>query len=222
MNILSKEEGNKLIKKLQAGTLTVPEENKLYSELQSRFRPHKIENHLYSQDEIEEEFLLASWNALYRAKTDVGDPFAFAIRRGNGAILDYYRKVSRERLVYRCPDCGEVYSYDHRRKSCDNPTCIGELISAEKYEYTDLSVISDSAVDIDFDVPLIFQEIIELIKGLESISAMEKEYCIKAIVNRVSFEEQIIASGKSTVIAKNFHEKMVNLLTPFKDKFLLV
>ena len=224
MNILSKEESIKLIAKLQDGSINRIEENKLYAELRSRYRPHKIENWLYDAEEMEEEFILASWNALYRAKGDVGDPISFAVRRGNGAMLDYYRKKSRENLIYQCTECGTIWSYDHRRKRCDNPLCEhGTLISKQKYESTttiDLNTI-DIAVDVDLDIPIIFKEIIDLIQSLESISSIEKEYCVKAILNRVSFYDQLIASGKNPKIAQSISEKIIAILKPFQDRFLL-
>lgn len=223
MSIITKEEGIQLIKKLQDGTITIQEESKLYMEIKSRFRPHKMDNHLYTQEEIEEEFVLASWNALYRAKLNVGDPINFAIRRGNGAILDYYRRISREKLIYKCPDCGAVYSYDHRRKECANKSCIRPLISQEKYESIEITNnLTELSVELDFDIPIVFLEIIEVVKGLDSISDMEKEYAIKAIKNRVSFHDQILESGKSATFAKSFQDKISQLLSPFKDKFLLL
>ncbi len=225
MNILSKEESIIIIKKLQNGTISRSEENKLYSEIRSRYRPHKIENWIYDAEEMEEEFILASWNALYRAKLDVGDPISFAIRRGNGAMLDYYRKKSRENLIYQCVECGTIWSYDHRRKRCDNPFCEhGTLISKQKYESTttvDLNTI-DIPVEIDLDMPIIFKEIIDLIQSLESISEMEKDYAIKAIQNRLSFHDHIVESGKSSSFAQNFQEKISKILNPFKDKYFLI
>ena len=72
--ILTLEEGKQLIYKVQKGIASKVEERKLIEEFRCRYRPHQHINYLYDQNELESEYLLVSWNTIFRAKLDVGDP----------------------------------------------------------------------------------------------------------------------------------------------------
>lgn len=122
-----------ILNKIQTGKATLSEERIMLNEIKRRFKPHKHENYLYDQSEIESEYIIASWNALFRAKLDIGDPIAFATQRGHFATLDYYRKISSQMLVLKCECCSNTMTYDRRNKSCKS--CGSkELVGMEKYQ----------------------------------------------------------------------------------------
>lgn len=101
-----------LVKKIKAGTATTSEERELADILRRLYRPHRVTNYLYDADEMYAAYLLAAWNAVYRAKLNVGDPVMFCVRRGRGAMLDFYRSESRLRLVLVCEKCSAEWPYD--------------------------------------------------------------------------------------------------------------
>lgn len=115
---------NKIIIKIQKGqNPTLSEQSHITKELLKFFKPHQNHNYLYDQDEIKSAFLIAAYNALGRAKLDVGNPLAFCARRGYGATLDYYRAVSSQKLFYQCDECNTVFSYTHKNTENGCPEC---------------------------------------------------------------------------------------------------
>lgn len=107
-----------LVKAVQSKTATPNQERELAETIESLYRPHRLNNHIYNADDMKQEFLIASWNAVFRAKLDVGDPVMFCINRGRGAMLDYYRTVSAQKLTYVCQECAAHLLYDKRTTHC--------------------------------------------------------------------------------------------------------
>lgn len=101
-----------LVKRVRAGVATANEERELADIFRRLYRPHRVTNYLYDADEMYAAYLFAAWNAVYRAKPNVGDPVMFCIRRGRGAMLDFYRSESRLRLVLVCQECSSEWPYD--------------------------------------------------------------------------------------------------------------
>lgn len=138
-----------ILSKIQQNKATITEQRVMLNELKSRFRQHKHTNYLYDKSDIESVFLESSWNALYRAKLDIGDPISFACNRGYFATIDYYRKVSSQMLVLKCECCGHTMTYDRRNKECK--MCKSKsLVGVEKYSATshnDQFAIKDSFVE---------------------------------------------------------------------------
>lgn len=115
---------NQIIIKIQKGQKpNLSEQSYITKELLKFFKPHQNHNYLYDQDEIKSAFLIAAYNALGRAKLDVGNPLAFCARRGYGATLDYYRAVSRQSLYYQCNDCNTIFSYTAKNAESGCPEC---------------------------------------------------------------------------------------------------
>lgn len=115
---------NEIIIKIQKGQKpTLTEQSHITKELLKFFKPHQNQNYLYDQDEIKSAFLIAAYNALGRAKLDVGNPLAFCARRGYGATLDYYRAVSSQKLFYQCDECSTIFSYTHKNTKNGCPKC---------------------------------------------------------------------------------------------------
>jgi DNA-directed RNA polymerase subunit RPC12/RpoP len=201
-------ECRQLVAKLQRGKITRLEEGTLVAEILRRYRPHLHTNYLYSEDEIKEEFLIASWNTLYRAKLTIGDPIAFACNRGYKATIDYYRRVSSERLIYVCEDCNTAVAYDRRNVICKK--CGGELIS---YEREETMVDNLMASGVDFTDAIImsdnFTRIINFVIALESLSSFEKKLVIEAINKRENIYSFLRKEkGKSHKFSKKLQEKI--------------
>ncbi len=138
-----------ILSKIQQNKATITEQRIMLNELKSRFRHHKHTNYLYDGGDIESVFLESSWNALYRAKLDVGDPISFACNRGYFATIDYYRKISSQMLMLKCNECGNTMTYDRRNKECK--ACKSKsLVGVEKYSTTihnDQFAIKDSFIE---------------------------------------------------------------------------
>lgn len=226
---LSLEESRELIIKIKSGKSTKSDEYKLYMEFKSRYRPHIHDNYIYNNDELESEFLLNAWNAIFRADPNVGDPIMFCVRRGNGAMLDYYRKISSQKLILECPMCNTQYTYDRRNKSCKNPHCkcyknekIG-LISKEK-EITDEFITDKYLVHTDNIINSIEIEetLVEVINFLEfiDIDKFEKNLASEALKNKMDLYDYARYTGKSHSWSVYFKNKIISILRPYKDNFL--
>lgn len=216
---LTTTEAQILVEKFKANKLTPKDERILYTELESHFKPHKIDNHLYDQEEIKSEFMVAAWNALHRAKTDVGNPILFAARRGYGATLDYYRRVSAQRLLKICTKCGAPHTYDHRRKKCSNPACGGtEFYSIESDEFFtkkhNMSGVDMIEVDYEGIVDLsdLKKKFIKAIKT-SAMDALDKRIAIEAIKHDQDVVEYATAC-KNAQYAKKFLVKIQAVLVP--------
>ncbi len=134
-----------LVKAVKTNTATPTEERELVDIFRRLYRRHRVENHLFDQDELYSAYLMAAWNAVYRAKLNVGDPVLFCVRRGNGAMLDYYRSESRLRLVLVCEDCSAEWSYDRPNIGQPCRHCGGQLKSQERTVHSRLSLERASA-----------------------------------------------------------------------------
>lgn len=211
-----------LIKKLQDNKLSPAEEMQLYKAVEEKYRPHKTSgNYLYNEIELKEEFIMATWNALYRADLDLGDPLMFAVRRGNGAMLDYYRKVSAEKLLFVCQDCGHTMSHDHRTKSCK--LCKStNLKSIEKYT-SDEYITENLAYEPNFIEEITADEmskkLIKIIKG-SSLSQYEKTLLINAIKYREDVYEYV-KSVKTPSYAMVFLKKIRKVFCDLDTSVLL-
>lgn len=222
---LTLEESKKLINKVKKGIATRQDEWKLMQEIEFRYIPHKHENYLYDPEELRSEFLMAAWNAVFRAKPDVGDPIAFCIHRGNKAMIDYYRKVNSQKLIKYCPICGTEYTYDSRNKVCKNSECQPvDLLSKEKeYANTDsmelqnLSVVDHVQEKLEAEEMLV--AIISYIQNMETMGDTFKDLATDAINNRMDFYDRARMSGKSHSWSINFKKQVIDLLKANKDKF---
>ena len=225
--ILTLEEGKQLIYKVQKGIASKVEERKLIEEFRCRYRPHQHINYLYDQNELESEYLLASWNTIFRAKLDIGDPISFCVRRGYGAMLDYYRKISSDRLILICPLCGSEYTYDRRNKNCKNKFCTytGELESREKEEIIDF----ESDINKDLSIKDLFVNKIEVDETIDDIAiylamleinSFDKKMAIESLKNRMDFYDYARYIGKSHSWSISFKSRIINILKPHKDKFI--
>ena len=219
---LTLSESQALVHKFQTGKLTAKDERALYVELESHFKPHKVDNYLYDQEEIKSEFMLASWNALSRAKIDVGNPILFAARRGYGATLDYYRKISSQKLLKICSKCGTAHTYDHRRKECSVPNCGGvDFYSVEKDEFfTSNKDMQSELIEVDFegivDLNDLKKKFVKAIKSSD-LDDEDKKIAIDAIKHNQDVVEYATAK-KNAQYAKKFLVKIQAVLVPIYEE----
>ncbi len=217
--LLSIQESRQLIKKLQEDIASTADQRKLLNELELRYRPHKKDNYLYDTDEIKQDYLFASWNALYRAKLNVGDPIAFAINRGRGAMLDYYRKVSSQCLLLICDDCGEAMTYDRRNTKCKSCKCVN-LTSVEKVKFVEgdtFNVASKEDISAECEKEELFEMILSCIELSEELIEYDKQLAIDAIKNRMDFADYAKSIGKPPNFANKFKERVLSYLSPLKS-----
>ena len=212
---------NKILVNHQEGKATPREQMLLYKELEKHYRPHKMENHIYDSEELKNEFMCHSFNALGRAKLTVGDPIMFAVNRGRGAMLDYYRKVSSEKLLYVCTDCGHKMTYDRRNDHCKLCGC-EELASIEKEEYADfertICTYKDEYEAIEED--LYVNQVISYIRKIDELSLTDKKIIISAIQDREEIYAHARKMGKSYRSAKSLSERIKSFFTEHVDMFV--
>ena len=224
--LIDLEESRQLIKKLQTNKILVKEERLLLSEIEARYQPHTYNNYLYDPDDMKSEYIMATWNALFRAKLNVGDPIAFACNRGRGAMLDYYRKVSSERLILYCPSCGREYTYDRRNICCKNPDCKhyqkeDVLKSREKMELNPFDDF-DENLSINFSyldhiiINEIFNAIINYIKESKRLNYHEKKMVIEAIQYKQDFYDYARSTGKNHSFSIAFKRRIISHLKGFQ------
>jgi len=222
---MSNNQFNSIIKKIQEGNSKLMEEKIILSEFERRYVPHKIENYLFSQDELKAEYMFACFNAIFRAKIDIGDPVAFCVRRGKGAILDYYRSICSQRLIKYCPECNVVVAYDRRNKQCKQ--CNTEYSSCEKEQIMNLykqikEEISEEEKFIKFEqLEYLFSEIIKFVESFEEIDLHYKQLAIEALKNKICFYDHARQQGKSHKYANSFKDKIIELIIPIKEKLIL-
>jgi len=226
-NTISVEEGIKLVQKLQQKTISPAEERMLVAEIKNRYRPHIHTNYLYDNNELETEFLITSWNHLYKANTNMGDPIAFACYRGRGAMLDYYRKVNSERLLLFCPVCNATYTYDRRNVACKELKCNNYqkencLESVEKEEvvenidnYGDLLMFTDKSLE-EMTIQEIYKQLMECINE-SPLSLSDKKMAVKALSYKEDLYEYAKAMGKSHSWSISFKNRIILILTPLSE-----
>ena len=221
---LTLEETKVLVEKLKKNYLSLREEKILYDEICRSFTPHKMNNHIFNKDEIKEEFIWGTWSALFRAKLDVGNPLTFALNRGYNATLDYYRKVSSEKLLLVCQSCGHKMAYDRRNTECHKCKST-KLKSHERIEFYGLdtdrseSLAADIHIENDFESKLLIDKLIVIIKR-SNLKEEEIEIIIQAIrSNKGIFETA--QSAKSFPFAKSLINKLTIALEPYKQEFYI-
>lgn len=200
-------------KRIKEGKASFDDEALILKEFESRYVPHKIENYLFDQEELKAEYMFACWNAIFRAKMTVGDPIAFCVRRGKGAMLDYYRRVSSNKLMKVCSECNTKVAYDRRNQFCK--LCGSDYISMEKeecvhehVEFYDHGTHFTDAVLTD----IIFDELIRLLYELKDLQRKEKILAIKAIKDRTDFYDYAIENGVNHNTAEEFHRKIIKVI----------
>lgn len=215
-----------MVKALQDGVASAKTERDLYQELESRYKPHKMENYIYDREDMREEFLLEGWNALYRAKLDVGDPVTFAVNRGNFAMIDYYRKVGSEKLILVCKDCGHHMTYDRRNTACKK--CYSTQLTSEEKEVLsemsdfDTNFTSSDSFTTSVEIDEILSELIQLIEITDELSSTYKSLAVEALKNKERFYDYAKSTGKSHSFAIALEKKIQSFLGQFKDRFILV
>ncbi len=225
--VIDRDQSVVLIQKLQKNKISIKEERLLLAEIEARYRPHLKTNYLYDPDEIKAEYIMATWNALFRAKLNIGDPIAFACNRGKGAMLDYYRKISSEKLILFCPSCHNEYTYDRRNIFCKKTNCRnyqleGLLQSREKEilmpatDFNESMSISDSYTE-TIILNEILEDIIQYIQHIDEIKSAEKKMIISAIQYRQDFYDYARSIGKSHSFSVSFKNKMNKFLQSFKQ-----
>ena len=223
------EKSKELVKRLQNKKISYREERLLLSEIEARYIPHTHDNYLYDPDDMKSEYIMATWNALYRAKLNVGDPIAFACNRGRGAILDYYRKISSERLILYCPSCNIEYTYDRRNIFCKNPNCEyyqqeDQLKSKEKEELVPIEEFDNNfsvnALYLDrLIIDEIFNSIVNYVKESKRLTSPEKSMIIKAIEYKQDFYDYARSTGKSHSFSIAFKKRMTKFLQSAQELF---
>lgn len=198
----------KIIKKIQNGCASPLEQKFVYDKLIKAYKPHTY-NYIYDQDEIKNEFLFHAWNALYRVNLNIGDPICFAVKRGRGAMIDYYRKISSQNLWFFCQDCGHRMAYDRRTKKCKK--CQSKnLISLEKIEYTFTSLVEGFSKGEEEKIIMedFFERLIKKITDINLFSQKEKDILIKAIEEKQDIYKFSRKLGISYRESKRFSEKV--------------
>lgn len=219
--LLTQQESTLLIEKVQKEIATPQEERRLFLELESRYQPHKIENYLYDPEEMKAEYMWGAWNAIYRAKLNIGDPIMFCIRRGKGAMLDYYRKIDSKYLIKICPNCGLEVACDRRNKVCKN--CGEEYTTIHKEESMSVEdfnqVFSQDDHVKQVEIEEMFEEVIQLIDTSDFNEEL-KIITIASLTNKVDFIEYAKSIGKSKQWAE-LNYKRVQMLIQSKIKLNL-
>lgn len=77
-------------------------------------------NVLVPDSDIESEFLLGCWNAIHKAKLDVGNPLNFILWKGRLKVASLFRSRIKKEVRSRCYDCGNEGRISYRTKV---PTC---------------------------------------------------------------------------------------------------
>lgn len=216
-----------IIGKLQTVGLSSKEERILYKEIESHFTPHHINNYLYDQEEIKSEFMIAAWNALYRAKLNTGNPLMFAVRRGYGATLDYYRRISSQNLIKICDDCGAVYVYDHRRKMCTATNCKCQSFSSmskddyfAKLQSKSLDSYFVPDYDTQIDYTIFKNKLINIIKN-SSLNKESQKMIISAIIDNKNIK-QYITENKNLAYANILIVDIRNILISVQDESIKI
>lgn len=212
-------EFNPILQKIQENKSTPQENNIIVKEFDRRYRPHKITNYLFKQDELKSEYMIACWEAIFRAKLNVGNPIMFCIRRGYGAMLDYYRSTSSKNLLKICPKCNISVAYDRRNINCK--ICGTEYKSIEKYmRYEDY--ITGKCVDDIIETIVIrdtFERLHSLIKSLTFPKEDIKQVAIEAVNIRIGFYECAQTYGYNISKSKSIENCILNTLKPYLNNF---
>ena len=197
-----------LVSKLQSGECTAREEHELCLEIENCYRPHKIDNYLHSQDELKSDYMIAAWSALHRAKLGVGDPVMFAVRRGNGAMLDYYRSVSNKRLRKRC-SCG----LDHRYSAKSCKACGDTDMESFDIEQTGelLDTMPAPEVTETSSVDELIEEILTKVDGMD-LTTEESWLAKSAIKNRTRISGLASMNGMRAAKAEALESRVFSLL----------
>jgi len=206
------------IANIQLNISTSEDESLIVKEFENRYRPHKIDNYIYDPDDLKSEYLIACWNAIPRAKLDVGDPIAFCVRRGKGAMLDYYRKVSTQRLVKICESCNTVVAYDRRNVYCKS--CGEEYISLMKedtvHEFVEIPDMGQNFED-TVVIDLVLENLIDYLVECSTICNRDRILAIKAIKDRIDFYTYAISQGLKSKQAKSLEERILSVI---RDSYL--
>lgn len=202
----------KSFKKIKDGNANLWDEYTVLQEFKRKYVPHKIDNYLFDPDEMKAEYMFACWNAIFRANMCVGNPISFCVRRGRGAMLDYYRKVSSDRLIKVCINCQNKVAYDRRNLFCKK--CGADFISLEKEErMSEFTSIQDRRIHFT-DLVLVNMVLEDVIKHIEK-SSLPTEYkylAIEAIKYRTDFYDHALDFGYDAEESKSFHKLVVKYI----------
>ena len=210
--------------RVQRGQNTSKDDLLLCREFERRYQPHKIDNHIYDADEMKQDYLWACWNAIPRAKMDVGDPILFCVRRGRGAMLDYYRRIGSQRLFRVCMDCGYKHTYDARITNCRECGCEA-FTSIEKTQAVDYVETIGGTYTQTPEQGFIKDDAIEFVKKwiLDSnLSPHYKEYAAGAIENQMSWYQYAMTLDRGKSFARKFSKRMRELVSPIKTQALSI
>jgi len=210
---------NEIITKIQNGkALSFLEQSYISNKLLELYKPHKIENYLYDQDELKAAYLVAAYNALSRAKLDVGDPLAFCANRGKGARLDYYRKRSSEALNLICEECHTEHSYSYFILDNGCKHCKAHYAEMGIKYITEQKLRKDGAPDCDY--------VVGKFRSVEKETAVTQESFIKKFGSLAGVQEEIeldemtkglIATLKSAPLRKLEKEVAIKSVTEKKS-----
>lgn len=107
-------------------------------------------NVLVSDAEIESEFLLGCFQAIGRAKLDLGNPLSYVLWKGQMAVVSLMRKRIKQEVKYRCLECGSdgTIALVNRRPVC--PSCRSEDLYTWMGEIDMTAALADDERELAF------------------------------------------------------------------------
>lgn len=210
---LTKEETILLMEKIQKGIATPREERRFLLELETRYKPHKLTRYIYDADELKAEFLCEAWNAIYRTNLTIGDPIMFCIVRGNGAMLDYYKKMNATFLTKICPNCNSHVSHDKRNSICK--ICGEEYISNYKEDIIPTEDFDQKFSNENFvnhvEMNILLNDIINIIKKCDLEEEL-KDIIVYVLTMKINFNDYTKSIGKTYKWRKKTLNSVLSIL----------
>lgn len=160
--------------------------NALLSHIKQQHMPSRIRrfvqrNVLISKDEIESEFLSGCWQAIYKAKLDIGNPVMFICWKGTLSVIHLFRAKLSDGVRINCPNCGiGSLRYVARKKT---PIC-------HKCGSTDVSTFMVVTDESQADNQMHFESDVET-HLWDKIDASQVEGINQRLFNDVTYEIQI-------------------------------
>lgn len=207
-----------LIQRIQNGTATVQDQNRIVREILRRYKPHKLNNYIYDAEEMKCEYVLAAWNAVSRAKINIGDPIAFCVNRGRGAMMDYYRKVDSSKLIKVCPICNKTVTHDRRNIYCKDCNAEyesyvkEELMSINEFDLSSTEVSTEDIVLEQMEIDYKFSKIERALSESSEISREDKMLAMECVKYRMHFYDYCRMIGKSPQWSQAFTDRIINFI----------
>lgn len=116
-------------------------------------------------NDLKQEFLTAAYQAIFKAKVDVGDPQQFILQHGKWAVVDALRSGYRKALRQYCHSCNTTTRLHEERGQavCPNCNAKGDAIERMNMGISDDGTLSGTVADESLDISEVVasQEVID-------------------------------------------------------------